>query len=229
MYQIRKKVYGNYRLTIKQDLTTPGPRTWDNLGIMVCLHSRYDLPNELNINKDHFNSWPEIKKDIKQIGGRVILPLYLYVHSGLRIKTTSFYSRWDSGRVGFIFTTEEKIKNHFQTDRINKEIKTKAKKILKSEVDIYNQYLAGNVYGYTIDFIPTGVIVDSCWGFYDINRLIETATNRIKRDRKKRINKKTQKLKTLILNNVSLETRQTILNKDKNYWVKSGQESVNTE
>lgn len=215
MYNPEIKKIGNYKIKIEQDLTTPGPRTWDNLGIMVCLHSRYDLPNEIDLNKNLFNTWSEIKEYITQRGGVVILPLYLYVHSGLRIKTTFFNSRWDSGRVGFIFTTEEKIKNHFQTDRINKEIKRKVKKILKSEVDIYNRYLAGEVYGYITDFIPTGNIVDSCWGFYDINHLIETAKNQIKQDRKKRINKKTKKLKSLILNDVSLQARQKILNNNR--------------
>jgi hypothetical protein len=39
----------------------------------------------------------------------VVLPLYLYDHSGLTISTSPFSCRWDSGQVGYIHTTFEQV------------------------------------------------------------------------------------------------------------------------
>ena len=40
----------------------------------------------------------------------VILPLYLFDHSGISISTGSFHDPWDSGQVGFIYASKEKAK-----------------------------------------------------------------------------------------------------------------------
>ncbi len=54
--------------------------------------------------------------------------------------------------------------------RFTKSLKNKALKIAQGEVETYDQYLRGEVYGYKID--GDG---DSCWGFYGQEECISEA------------------------------------------------------
>lgn len=49
-----------------------------------------------------------------------------------------------------------------------------AEKYLKSEVETYDQYLTGDVYGYVIED-KEGEELDSCWGFYGEEYCLEEA------------------------------------------------------
>ncbi len=43
---------GNYRLKIYQDDNTDSPRSWDNLGTMICFHRRYNLGDKHNYSHE---------------------------------------------------------------------------------------------------------------------------------------------------------------------------------
>lgn len=128
------------------------PRENDNIGIMVCFHSRHTLgDNNLNtIKSEDFNSWEEIKNYIIKTEKAIcMLPLYLYDHSGISIKVGSFqgllpqgHAEFDSGQVGFIYTTKEQLK----IMGVEKESKKQIAKYLTSEVETYNKYLTGDSY-----------------------------------------------------------------------------------
>ena len=45
-----------YKLEIFDDLDPTNPREFDNLGIMVCFHSRYILGDETNLKSSDFSS-----------------------------------------------------------------------------------------------------------------------------------------------------------------------------
>lgn len=77
--------------------------------------------------------------------GYVILPLYLYDHSGISMSTGQFACPWDSGQVGWIICDSETIKREFNGDR------DLAEQCLESEVSTYNDYLTGNVYGFIVE------------------------------------------------------------------------------
>jgi hypothetical protein len=96
------------------------------------------------------------------LSGFVILPLYLYDHSGLTMSTSAFSCPWDSGQVGVIYMDLAKIVEHW--GEVEDPIKT-ATDCLVSEVKEYDQYLTGDVYGYIIED-EDGEDLDSCWGFY---------------------------------------------------------------
>ena len=86
------------------------PRGHGNNGIMACSHGRYDLGEE-DLDTDRFSSWQEIETHIRESNNVIaLLPLYLYDHSGLSMSTSPFRSRWDSGKVGFIYATEESMR-----------------------------------------------------------------------------------------------------------------------
>ena len=92
--------------------------------------------------------------------GGVVLPMYLYDHSGITMSVNEFSCPWDSGQVGFIYMTTEKIKEEFSGDE------DKAKACLLSEVKEYDQYLTNDVWGYRIIEDQTDEEMESCWGFF---------------------------------------------------------------
>ncbi len=97
--------------------------------------------------------------------GYVILPLYLFDHSGITISTSPFDCRWDSGQVGWIICDKETIDREFGGDR------DLAKKCLEAEVATYDDYLTDNVYGFIVEDRDENddsewEHVDSCFGFY---------------------------------------------------------------
>jgi hypothetical protein len=115
---------------------------------------------------------PRIEKLLDAaLEGHVILPLYLYDHSGITMSVGSFGCPWDSGQVGWIVCDPETIEKEFNGDR------DLAEKCLIAEVATYDDYLTGNVYGFIVeerelledwdqDDDEGWEHVDSCWGFY---------------------------------------------------------------
>jgi len=173
-------------LEIHQDLSSGcDSREWDNLGIMVMFHKRYNLPNELKLNDDNFNSWDDLKKTIeKEHKGIYIMPILMYDHSGISLSTRREYpfnDRWDAGQVGFIFTTKERIKA-MGCDEKNNGIYAQ----LEGEIQLYKQDLNGEIYGfkeYKINKCNLGhehkEDVNSCWGIYDIESIEEEYKDQI--------------------------------------------------
>lgn len=156
----------NKILRIYQDSDPTDPRSLDytdsNVGIMICSHKAYTLGDK-QIRDSEFESWnnleEKLKKDEKAIA---ILPLYLYDHSGITMRTTPFGDRWDSGQVGFIYTTKEKMKDR---GKVSLE---EVKDWLREEVKTYDQYLTGDVYGFKLFELKNGTWQesDSSWGYY---------------------------------------------------------------
>ena len=171
-------------LEIHLDDNPESPREWDNLGIMLCGHRRYELGDE------QFNSREELDARLGELDPVIKLPLWLLDHSGLVMQTGSFASdaqQWDSGQVGWIVATKKDILDNFTGYDKNGKRKTmrtllsprmikNAEEILRGEVETYSNYLAGDVYGYTIEKQSTcdkcknisSDTSDSCWGFYEL-------------------------------------------------------------
>ena len=156
------------RLVIEQDHDAESPREWDNLGKMVCFHRRYDLGDKQDtLRYQDFNTWEAVQAYLEKTNpGCLILPVYLYDHSGLAVSTASFNDRWDSGQIGFIYLTRADIlANWPNKGRLTPTIKKQAYAALQAEVETYDQYLRGEVYCYTIED-SEGLVVDACCGFY---------------------------------------------------------------
>ena len=153
--------YKGYTIRIEQDEDAQNPRTeHDNVGTMVCFHHKYRLGDKHSYDKADFNSWDELKERLIADGAHIILPLYLYDHSGITMNTSGFTCRWDSGQVGFIFCLKEQVQAEWDGDD------EKAKAYLESEVKTYDDHLTGNVYGYKITSPEGKDLDDSCWGYF---------------------------------------------------------------
>lgn len=160
-------------IKVLQDTDASSPREFENVGVMACWHRRYNLGDVQP--KESPEEW--LKANAPK--GSIILPLYLYDHSGISMSTGSFGDMWDSGQVGWIVATPAKMREHTGKKRLTAKLRADVEKWLKQEVKTYDDFLTGNVWGYTIesvkdcescghktkgdDEIP---VDDSCWGFY---------------------------------------------------------------
>ena len=141
----------NYLIEVIQDESPESPREWDNLGTMICFHGRYNLGDKHDYRSGDYSGWDEQRKDIeKKENACVMLPLYLYDHSGITMSTIPFGCNWDSFQVGWIVVSKEKVRKEYNVKRINKELIEKVTNILEGEVKTYDQYLTGDIYGYKI-------------------------------------------------------------------------------
>lgn len=185
---VKELVEGDCKAFIVEDCDPLNPRTeFDNIGRMVCAHRRYNLGDNAKtlgwtLRTSDFDGWDAIHAHIeKECRAWVILPLYLYDHSGITMNTTGFSCRWDSGQVGFIYVTKGDVQRNWPEVTDEEELRKLAHKVLLSEVATYDQYLRGEVYGYIIED-KDGNHVDSCYGFFGMADVMEQAEGSLKHE-----------------------------------------------
>lgn len=141
------------KLRIIREENPVSPREWDNLGTFYMRHRRYSFgdKNAENIDQDNFQG--------------EVLPVYMYDHSGITINTTGFSCPWDSGQIGIIYVTDEKIREEYRWKRLTKKRRAFIRDLLKGEIADLDTYLRGEIYGYRL-FDESGEEIDSCWGFF---------------------------------------------------------------
>lgn len=166
------------KIEVMVDPDPVSPRDWSNMCKMICFHSKYMLGDKHGFVKpDDFLDWLNAS-DSKYF---LVKELYIYDHSGLTISTGPFIDPWDSGQVGWIYVDlREVCKELFGTfseeifENNRAKIFEQAKKYIQGEVEEYDMYLQGEVYGYSIDCYKSmdGTRkryekgFDSCFGFY---------------------------------------------------------------
>lgn len=121
---------------------------------------------------EKYDVWPLNSQQIQELNQAlmsqiekmyVVLPVYLLDHSGLAMSTTDFNDRWDSGQVGIIFVSNEKIKEEYEVDLIEPVLRLQVEERLKEEVAEYDAYLRGECYCF--ELYEDGDLVHSCGGF----------------------------------------------------------------
>jgi len=235
---------GGYEIEIYHDDWCEDPRAWGSVFTMVCAHGKYDLGDERHDPKG-VDNWDEnmlayfagynfadvtlechwISDEPKEkldqiyrwIDNNVLwLPLYLYDHSGITMQSKAFNSMWDSGQVGFIYITREQARKEWNWDRISSKREEQLYTWMKGEVEIYDHYLRGEVYGYNIEYGDE--LVDSCSGYYgdqhdDDGYMLDVIGNMIQYHQTKKRKYKHKKLKALIKEGVPFHKRQQIISK----------------
>lgn len=137
----------------------------DNFGTLETFSSRNLWIHETK--GEDFKTGDDFKEWAKDLKGIVILPVYAYIHSGVTIKTGSsnpFTCPWDSGQVGVIYATKEKILKEFGGKLLTQKKIDKAIKLMEGEVKYFDSYLTGEVFGFAIKD-SEGEVLDSCGGF----------------------------------------------------------------
>jgi hypothetical protein len=159
---------GDLTARIVYDPSPISPREWDNLATMVCFHRRYSLGD------DHkFRSPDEVRRHIAATKA-IWLPLYLYDHSGITMQTAPFSCPWDSGQVGGIYIEREKLLAELSRKRLTRKGIEYAERVMRHEVETYNDYLTGNVYGFIVEN-GDGDELDSYWGICGLDHCRDEA------------------------------------------------------
>ncbi len=156
---------------IHTDEHASSPREDENMGTIMLVSNKY-------ITADYQATLEEVEDKLKD-KNCIALPVYAYIHSGISINTTGFQCPWDSGRVGCIFVSREQIREDFKIKRISSKLEVKIRNYLNQEIEIFNNYINGNVYGFIVKD-DLNQEIDSCWGFYsreDAERAAEDSMN----------------------------------------------------
>ena len=177
-------------IEIKQELYPMDPRREsDNMGTMYAEHRRYTLGDK-DADPPYVDDWDRWDNEIRRLRPEIalIVPLYFHDHSliGMSAGTPYYYQDtrgrlfamtrsgarkradkqdWDHGTPMWIYLTRDTLLHEYGGLRVTKNKLARAIKCLLGEVETYNSYLEGDVYGYVIED-ENGEHLDSCWGFY---------------------------------------------------------------
>jgi len=175
---VHEETYKGLRLEVYQDEQPESPREWDNFGKMVCWHNGYELGDKHDWEIEDFRDFIKTERPI-------ILSLYLYDHSGIGMSTSNvaypYNCPWDAGQVGFIYITEKDVLRELKRKKMTKVLHEHALDMLQNEVDVYHQYLQGDVYYFSV-VRPKNCKecksniderLDSCGGFYGVDSAIK--------------------------------------------------------
>jgi hypothetical protein len=131
------------------------PLDCDEPFIMYCEHPRYILGH-----KDAQNPFEENDEGVWIRRPEVLglLPLYLYDHSGITMRTGPFDCKWDSGQVGWIYYTQESL------DACGCKAEGMTRIMADFVKNTYAPYLEGQVFYFAV-VDEDGTITDNCGGF----------------------------------------------------------------
>ena len=171
-------IYRGYTIKLESDDDPINPREdYEScFGRMICFHRRYKLgdphtygtPYDVvlaltNKHEDELGVNPNDDLGDGSAYNIVWEPLYLYDHSGITMAVTPFSCRWDSGQVGIIYVTYDKLRKEFglaEGAAISVEQIAQAEETLKAEVAEYDKYISGQAYRMIIE--KNGEEIDSC-------------------------------------------------------------------
>ena len=195
---IKTEVYKGYTINIYHDDSSDNPIDWDPLGKYICFHQRYNLGHQHD-----YDSPDEVRTYAKRTGA-LLYPLYLYDHSGITISLSPYSCPWDSGQVGYVLVEKEDAVKEFGKKKLTDIVRKKVFKCIEGEVNTYDLYLMGEVYGYMIED-EAGSSIDSCWGYYgEVDSCIGEAQSHLDLMVKRKIENHCNKLKQWIRNKVDL-------------------------
>jgi len=166
---IKEYSIGNKTLKIVSDDSAESPRENCNIGTLVFRgnsvgdQTDFRFAEGYRSEADALEKGPkEIKKHFGELGA--ILPVYKYEHSGVVYSTTPFTCPYDSGLIGFIFSTKKIIRENWSLKRVTKAFVSVTESHLASEVETFSQWAEGDIVGYQLEV--DGEETESCYGFY---------------------------------------------------------------
>lgn len=174
-----------FRVTIYPELEPSSPREWSNVGTLLAEHRRYSFGDARvdSLDLDLFSSWDEVAEALRRYeDARVVLPVYLYDHSGLRMSVTPFGDPWDSGQLGVIYATAGQIRDRMECKRVTARVLADVEASLRSEIEAMDQYVSGDVYEVRV-IDGDGVTVESIGDVYGLEHARDVADDIIAQER----------------------------------------------
>ena len=112
---------------------------------MLTAHRRYSL-SEIELSHHADSLLDDFKLHLKEEGitikDIIVLPVYLYDHSGISLSTAPFSCSWDSGQVGYIYELKSNIRKEFNVQKIDAKLLQLVTERLITEVEQQSLYLS---------------------------------------------------------------------------------------
>lgn len=115
----------------------------------------------------------EIARKVRD-GEYIGLPVWAYVHSDATVHAafeSPFSCPWDSGRSGWVYVERDKALKEYGRKVCTRKFKYMIETLLMSEVETFNMYLTGDVWGYEI--VHDDEQIEACWNYFGIKGLEE--------------------------------------------------------
>jgi len=152
------ETYRSHTITIHTDEDAQPPNEWqdDNL-FLVHYHRDFQVESDVITESECAQLYCE-QMPISQQDDYHIFWLTAHIHGGVYLYLGNIAEApfdaggWDTSHCGAVLVSKKEWADE-----------TKAHDAAQSIVNEWNDYLSGNVYGYTID---GDICDDSCWGFY---------------------------------------------------------------
>ena len=183
--------FGAFRVRLVPDLDATDPRKdHEQIATFVLRHRRYDLPLEGDLvgqiddamERGGFALTARYLQAAR--GAAVVLPVWghergsLSLHAGYR--AGAYADRWDSGLAGLAYITDAQVNAGWRDHGFDVTADELAA-VVRSEVEEYDAYLQGEVYGYVVERATDAdsqdwAQVDSCWGHVGHSWATQAAT-----------------------------------------------------
>lgn len=152
---------------------------------------------------------------LEDTGEVVTLPISMYEHSGISLWLGSKWGhpddQWDCSSIGLAFVEKKTAKEEGMLDpgdEYEHDWKKWAYAMMEGEMETYNKYVSGEVYGYMIEDEEgeecSDVHLCGCWGYYDKGHLLEDAKDNIDTYLEKKRETRKNNLETLVKNIASI-------------------------
>lgn len=166
---VKTEQYKDHTIEVDYDNDPMNPREDDNLCVFHVAHRNYNFGDK---NYAYYDDIKDAEREAIR-NKDIVLPLYMYDHSGITISLSPFTCQFDSGQVGFVQILRKEILKNFNKARLTKKLREKAISLAKSEVEVLDNFIRGEVYSYSTDY------GDSCGGFSSVEEALEDAKNGI--------------------------------------------------
>lgn len=147
---LKNKLTGKiFKLEIETDDDPWSPREdCDNLCTITSRRGNWGIGDEL-LTGDEIAEWRTTMNERALRGEIWWAPVYMYDHSGQTISLADFCDRWDSGICGFIWIEKQKVFAEYN-EATEENWKELARSAAEAEIKLYDQYIQGDVYGYSL-------------------------------------------------------------------------------
>lgn len=162
-----------YNIEIYSDHDAESPFDYSDLGTLIH-HSKYTFArkNCPHIVNEDINDIEELIDKNKD--NWIFIPVNLLDHSGISVSTNQFSCPWDSGQIGYIYISKDKIREIFNVERISSKLLKDVYKYLDQQIKSLDSWLKGEYCGYIVKD-DEGSELDSCWGYESSETAIEMA------------------------------------------------------
>ena len=147
-----KAVGGRLTFRVLYDRNPHNPRKEEPMTKIVGWHRKY------HVSDRDMMEFPDRDSFLESVRPEdIVKPLYMYEHGGVALSTEPFSDRWDSGPLGYVMVTPERLEaiglKRSETEQIERNI--------ASEIKVFQAYMNGEVYQIDVHRMADGDVLET--------------------------------------------------------------------